>query len=74
MVQMDFVFVVLCILSILFQFMSQHFVGDCKEHFFYIYIVFGRCLEQLNFHLIGKTLSVLGDNDLLVCIVIFVTN
>lgn len=72
--QIDRFVSLLSILSRLQQLVLQHFFGYRQEHFFYIYIVFGWCFEQLNVHLFGKTLSIFGNNHLLIGIIVFVSN
>lgn len=56
------------------QFVHQHLLGDCLKHFVDVHIVLGRGLQQLDVHLMGEPLDILGGDDFAIWIVVFVTN
>lgn len=61
-------------LLVLHELVRQHLLGDHVEHLVHVQVVLGRRLEQLDFHLAGETLRVLGDDHLALRIVVFVAH
>lgn len=56
------------------QLLPQHLPRYGQKHLLHIEVVFGRCLEQLNFHLSRKALRILCYNHLAIRIIVLISH